>query len=56
MERFVREQNLKRYHDLLARVTDEEQREQIKRLISKQETEDAVVIASDAIIPGVIWA
>lgn len=56
MERFVRERNLKRYHDLLDRVTDEEQRNQIKRLISKNETEEAVVTASDFIMPGIIWA
>jgi hypothetical protein len=37
MEKFVREQNLLRFRDLLLRVTDQGQREQINRLIAEEE-------------------
>jgi hypothetical protein len=37
MEKFVREQNLLRFRDLLLRVTDQGQREQIDRLIVEEE-------------------
>ncbi len=37
MEKFVREQNLVRFRDLLLRVTDEGQRQQINRLIVEEE-------------------
>jgi hypothetical protein len=36
MEEYVREQNLLRFHDLLLRVTDERQRQQIVRLIAEE--------------------
>jgi hypothetical protein len=36
MEQFVREENLSRFQDLLLRVTDEGQRQQIKRLIAEE--------------------
>jgi hypothetical protein len=37
MEKFVREQNLLRFRDLLLRVTDQGQRQQIVRLIAEEE-------------------
>jgi hypothetical protein len=37
MEKFVREQNLLRFRDLLFRVTDQGQRQQINRLIVEEE-------------------
>jgi hypothetical protein len=36
MEKFVREQNLLRFRELLHRVTDERQRQQIIRLIAEE--------------------
>ena len=41
MEKFVHRQNLERYRDLLARVTDEEQRNQINHLMAEEEAKDA---------------
>ena len=40
MEKFVREQNLQRFRDLLLRVTDQGQRQQINRLIAEEEAKD----------------
>jgi hypothetical protein len=37
MEKFVHEQNLLRFRDLLRRVTDQTQRQQIIRLIAEEE-------------------
>ena len=37
MEKFVREQNLLRFRDLLLKVTDHEQRQTIHRLIFEEE-------------------
>ena len=36
MERFVQEQNLRRFRELLPRVTDEAQRKQILYLIARE--------------------
>jgi hypothetical protein len=56
MDKFVREQNLRRYRNLLITMTDEEQRNQIEHLIAEEEAEEAATAATDAITPGVIWA
>jgi hypothetical protein len=40
MERFVQQQNLLRFRDLLFRVTDEAQRQQIKSLIAEELAKD----------------
>lgn len=40
MERFVRQQNLERFRQLLGRVTDEQQIHQIKRLMAEEEAKD----------------
>ena len=56
MEKCVREQNLKRYRDLLISVTDEEQRNQIEHLIAEEEADEAAATTTDAIRLGVIWA
>jgi hypothetical protein len=40
VEKFVREQNLSRFRDLLHRVTDEGQRKQIEYLIAQEEAKD----------------
>jgi hypothetical protein len=37
MEKYVREQNLLRFRDLLLRVTEQGQRQQIIRLIAEEE-------------------
>lgn len=41
MERFIHRQNLERYRDLLARITDEAQRQQILKLIAEEEAKDS---------------
>jgi hypothetical protein len=40
MEQFVHRQNLERFRDLLSRVTDEEQRSQIKHLLAEEEAKE----------------
>ena len=40
MKDFIHRKNLERYRAMLHRVTDEEQREQIKRLIAEEEAID----------------
>jgi hypothetical protein len=37
VEKFVREQNLSRFRDLLPKVTDEGQRKQIEKLMAEEE-------------------
>jgi hypothetical protein len=64
MEKPVNNQNLDRYRHLLTRVTDEEQRNQIRGLMAKEAAkdvpatgrDDTYVRTNDAISPGVIWA
>lgn len=64
MEKFVHTQNLERYRALLARVTDEEQRTQIKHLMAEEEAKAALALERDpiyvrtngAIRSGIIWA
>jgi hypothetical protein len=64
MEKPVNNQNLDRYRHLLTRVTDEEQRNQIRHLMAKEAAKDApatggdetYVRTHDAIRAGVIWA
>ena len=43
MEKFVQQQNLRRFRDLLFRVTDEAQRAQIKCLIAEELAKDPVL-------------
>jgi hypothetical protein len=40
MKKFVHEQNLKHLRELLANVTDEEKRDQLKRLLAEEEAAD----------------
>jgi hypothetical protein len=42
MEKFVHDQNLARYRELLTRVTDPEQRRQIEHLMAEEEAKDAL--------------
>lgn len=37
MDRFIRAENVRRYRKLLERVTDEEHRKHIKRLLAEEE-------------------
>jgi hypothetical protein len=64
IEKLVDKQNPERNRDLLTRVIDEEQRNQIKHLTGKEEAQDAPALGRDetyvrtngAIRSGVIWA
>ena len=41
MEKYVHQQNVKRFRDLLGRVTDQGQRNQIERLLAEEEAKEA---------------
>jgi len=41
MEKFVHQENLRRYQELLLKVTDENQRKQIQHMIAQEKAKDS---------------